>query len=305
MKTNSLKAWIIATRPYSLTGAAVPVVLGHALAWKDLHPDDTWSVMPTNRFLTIFILCLLFAGTMQIISNMINDYFDCLRGNDVKELRIGPKRACAEGWITMPAMKRAINVMCVVAAIFGMPLALFAGWEMISVGVACMLGAYLYTTHLSYKGLGDVLCLAFFGLIPICIPYYIQTGMVTLSSVCLGLSTGIVIDVMMMANNYRDIPNDIITGKKTLFVRIGEEWAQRLFYLVGPLAVLLLVPMMADGYYLTFLFPLVCFVPAHYKAYKQMKSIEDRKEMIHVLALASKNIVIYGIATTIGILLCK
>ena len=33
IKTNSVKAWILAARPMTLTGAAIPVMLGCALAY--------------------------------------------------------------------------------------------------------------------------------------------------------------------------------------------------------------------------------------------------------------------------------
>ena len=32
VKTNSIKAWLLAARPKTLTGAAIPVMLGCALA---------------------------------------------------------------------------------------------------------------------------------------------------------------------------------------------------------------------------------------------------------------------------------
>ena len=33
VKINSIKAWILAARPKTLTGAAVPVMIGTAFAW--------------------------------------------------------------------------------------------------------------------------------------------------------------------------------------------------------------------------------------------------------------------------------
>ena len=35
VKKDSLKAWLLAARPKTLTGAAVPVMIGLALAWTD------------------------------------------------------------------------------------------------------------------------------------------------------------------------------------------------------------------------------------------------------------------------------
>lgn len=41
-----------------------------------------------------------FAFLMQIDANFINDFFDYLKGSD-REDRLGPERACAQGWITL------------------------------------------------------------------------------------------------------------------------------------------------------------------------------------------------------------
>ena len=88
METNSPHAWFLAARPKTLTGAAVPVMIGIALAFPDAGTED-FRIIPA-------ILCMLFAFVMQIDANFINDYFDFKRGND-DETRLGPKRACSEG----------------------------------------------------------------------------------------------------------------------------------------------------------------------------------------------------------------
>ena len=42
MKQNSVKAWFLAARPKTLTGAAVPVMIGVSLAWVDSHLYDDY-----------------------------------------------------------------------------------------------------------------------------------------------------------------------------------------------------------------------------------------------------------------------
>lgn len=96
--TNSLKAWFLAARPKTLTGAAVPVMIGIASAISQY--GDAVRVGAA-------VLCMLFALVMQIDANFVNDYFDFMKGTD-DEKRLGPKRACAQGWITAAAMRRGL-----------------------------------------------------------------------------------------------------------------------------------------------------------------------------------------------------
>ena len=134
---NSWKAWLLAARPKTLTGAAVPVMIGLSLAWT--HVDE-YQWLPA-------ILCLLFAFIMQIDANFVNDYFDFLKGND-DETRLGPKRACAMGWVDAKVMRRAIIIVTVLACVVGLPLVLYGGLEMVLIGALCVLFCFLYT-HIS------------------------------------------------------------------------------------------------------------------------------------------------------------
>ena len=156
VSVNSAKAWLLASRPKTLTGAAVPVMIALAMAWRDLSEataQEKFSIIPA-------VLCLLFAFIMQIDANFINDYFDFKKGTD-DEFRLGPLRACAQGWVTLPAMRYAILLTTVIACLAGLPLIIYGGWAMVGIGVLCVVFCFLYTTHLSYLGLGDLLVLVF------------------------------------------------------------------------------------------------------------------------------------------------
>ena len=153
VRRNSLQAWILAARPKTLAGAITPVMIGCALAYA----DGKFSWIPA-------LICCLFAGLMQIAANFINDLFDFLKGTD-REDRLGPERACAQGWISANAMKKGIFITVALACLIGCSLLLYGGWELILVGALCVLFAFLYTTGpypLSYKGWGDVLVIVFF-----------------------------------------------------------------------------------------------------------------------------------------------
>ncbi len=294
IKTNSIKAWILAARPKTLSAAAVPVFIGMALAIKDTLGHIQW--VPA-------LLCLLFAWVMQIDSNLVNDYFDFKHGNDGED-RLGPKRACAEGWITLPAMKRGIAVTTLLGCAIGLPLILFGGWQMVIVGICCVIFCFLYTTQLSYMGMGDVLVLLFFGIVPVCCTYYLTLpeGQQTLTHEALvhAVCCGLVVDTLLVVNNYRDYDNDRKAGKRTLIVKIGKQRAEQLYFLLGFVPFIVMV---ADticpshtakstaGIAMLYLVYLVL----HGMTYRKMKRIRVGKQLNGILGMTARNILLYGI----------
>lgn len=291
--TNSAKAWMLASRPKTLTGAAVPVMIGLAFAARDLGLDD-FGGMPA-------LLCVLFAFIMQIDANFINDYFDFVRGND-DETRLGPRRACAQGWITPKAMRRAIIITTVIACCIGLPLVIYGGLEMILVGAFCVVFCFLYTTLLSYLGLGDVLVLVFFGIIPVCVTYYLQTDRFTFEVFIASLACGFVIDTLLLVNNYRDIDNDARAGKKTLIVRVGAEAGRTAYLCSGIMALVFGVVFLIEGHICAFLLPFLYLIP-HYAAYRKMVRINKGKALNMVLGDTARNMFIYGLLLSVGVLL--
>lgn len=301
VKTNSVKAWLLATRPKTLSAAAVPVMIGTAFAWRNTSEQFNW--IPA-------ILCLLFAWIMQIDSNLVNDYFDFKKGND-DETRLGPKRACSEGWITSDAMVWGILITTLLGCMTGIPLILYGGLEMVMVGIACVVFCFLYTTLFSYHGLGDILVLLFFGIIPVCCTYYvcmplhqqIPTGEVIASSIACGLA----IDALLIVNNYRDINNDRSNGKITLAVRLGASKTRRLYESIGYIAAgIMIILVFFDLYQTDKLIPTyaiyLIYIILHRQSYQEMKRINKGAKLNQVLGLTARNILVFGILSVAAIL---
>ena len=301
VKTNSVKAWLLATRPKTLSAAAVPVMIGTAFAWRNTSEQFNW--IPA-------ILCLLFAWIMQIDSNLVNDYFDFKKGND-DETRLGPKRACSEGWITSDAMVWGILITTLLGCMTGIPLILYGGLEMVMVGIACVVFCFLYTTLFSYHGLGDILVLLFFGIIPVCCTYYvcmplhqqIPTGEVIASSIACGLA----IDALLIVNNYRDIDNDRSNGKITLAVRLGESKTRRLYESIGYTAAGIMIILVffdlyqTDKFIPTYAIYLI-YIILNRQTYQEMKRINKGAKLNQVLGLTARNILVFGILSVAAIL---
>ena len=297
IKTNSMKAWLLAARPKTLSGAAVPVMIGLSLAYSDarFYVDGAFNWIAA-------ILCMLFAFAMQIDANFINDFYDFVNGTDDVETRLGPRRACAQGWVTLDAMKRAIALTTCLACVIGLPLALFGGLEMIAVGIVCVVFAFLYTTFFSYQGLGDLLVLVFFGLIPVGCTYYIQLHTMTWEVFLASLACGLVIDALLIVNNFRDRDNDRLAGKNTIIVKLGPDAGLQLYLGVGIGAIILGGTFWQHGHPLASLLPII-YLLLHLFTFLKMKHIYQGKALNLCLGETARNIFIYGLCVSLGILL--
>ena len=302
MKTNSLKAWIVAIRPYSLGNAVILILVGSALAWT----DGSFHTLPA-------VLCLAFALLMQCTANLVNDLWDFLKGADQPD-RLGPDRAFAKGFITLRAMKAGIIGFTLASAAAGIGILAWAlhhdmlawgGWELVAVGAACVLFAFLYTAGpypLAYHGWGDMLVLLFFGFVPVGCTYYVLCGGWTWQVAVVAAACGLVIDTLLMVNNYRDREQDARSGKRTLVVRLGERAGQRLYLLSGFAAAALCLGLWGDGRTWAALLPLL-YLPPHVAAWRRMIRIGRGRELNAVLGATSRNILLFGLLLTLGLLL--
>ena len=302
IKTNSIQAWIKAIRPKTLSGAAVPVMIGTAMALKNSNGSNFQAVAA--------ILCFIFAFIMQIDANLINDYFDFKRGND-NDTRLGPPRACAEGWITLTAMKSAIIFTTLFACLMGLPIIYYGGWQMVFVGICCIIFCFLYTTKLSYLGLGDILVLIFFGVIPICMTYYIvlpkEQQTITGQVFLLSLACGFIIDTLLLINNFRDRDNDVASKKFTLITRVGAKIGIKLYLLAGIIGIILVIiaftlsPTTPQRELIAIIIVSLPYLFLHYCTYKKMGEIWQGKELNIILGKTAKNMLIFGIMCSIAL----
>ena len=295
VKENSMRAWWLAARPKTLSGAAVPVVIGTALALA----DGRFAWLPA-------LVCLVFAALMQMAANFINDLFDFLKGSD-REDRLGPERACAQGWITPKAMKAGIAVTLVVACAIGCTLLLYGGIELVLIGVACVLFAFFYTTGpypLSYHGWGDPMVVLFFGLVPVGCTYYVQAGVPTVEVLVAAIACGLVIDTLLVVNNYRDREADAKSGKRTVVVRLGEPFGRYLYLSLGIVATILAEWVLVEGDKVWWIgiLPLL-YLLMHVFTWREMVRIGKGKALNSILGATSRNMLFFGLAFSLALIL--
>lgn len=212
--------WILAARPRTLPAAVAPIIAAVALAIYHGYFQPLLA-----------ILALLCALGLQIMVNLANDLFDAERGVDGAD-RLGPTRVTQSGLISPTNMRRALWVTLLFCLLTGLPLIIAGGWPLTLAGMASILAALAYSAGpwpLANHGLGEVAVLIFFGLVAVIGCYWLQTAHWHIASVWVGLMVGLPCCAILMVNNIRDIDTDQRSGKRTLAVRLGRTWANRLY----------------------------------------------------------------------------
>ena len=210
---RQLKIWLecfrLRTLPVSLSGVIIAIGLAK---W---HHRFQW---------TPALLCIAFALLAQIVSNMANEYFDYLKGTD-KPGRVGPRRGVTEGDIKPTTLRNATFGLLILAGVVGCCLIPYGGWWLLPAGIVIALAALAYSAGpypLSYHGLGELMVFIFFGVVPVNLTYYVMAlrfdPLVLLFSITIGLMG---VNVLLV-NNYRDVEDDRIAGKKTQTVMRGR-----------------------------------------------------------------------------------
>ncbi|MBR4583423.1 MAG: 1,4-dihydroxy-2-naphthoate octaprenyltransferase [Bacteroidales bacterium] len=220
---QKIKLWFGVCRPYSLFISASPVLAG-------------LLVMGNVPNILVAVATLLCAMSLQVFSNLVNDYYDFVRGCD-KAGRSGPQRPLAEGIVNERQMRTACIVALSVALLLGAYLVWVGGWVILLVGVLSALFAWLYTAtrfSLAYLGIADIVCFLFYGPVASAGTVYLQVAEFSLAAFYAGCACGCIAVCVLASNNIRDIEDDRAVGKRTFPVRFG-----RIAALVGVATILL------------------------------------------------------------------
>lgn len=230
-----IKSWIEAMRLRTLPVSVAGVIAGTGCAIM----LGSFKVVPA-------LTCLSFAILAQIASNFGNEYYDFKNGIDRKG-RAGFRRGVTEGEIAPQSMKTATFAVLALAAAVGCTMLLYGPWWLILVGVMIMIFALAYSTGpypLSHHGLGDLAVVIFFGIIPVTLTCFLQTGVwegmgiTTPTSVAVGLLAANV----LIVNNYRDMEDDAAVGKRTTVVIFGRKFMSIVYLLFGITGMAVMIP---------------------------------------------------------------
>lgn len=282
--------WVEGARPRTLPAALAPVLVGTgAAALVD-------AVRPLHA-----LLALVVALALQVGVNYANDYSDGVRGTDTD--RVGPLRLVGSGTASPAAVRAAAIASIGVALLAGGVLALLTTLWLVPLGVVLVAAAWGYTGGASpygYRGLGEVSVFVFFGLVAVTGTTYVQAERVTALSVLGGISCGALACAILVANNLRDIPTDVVADKRTLAVRLGDARTRTLYAgLLLSAAVVTVAATAATPWALVGLLA----APLARDPLQRVRQGATGRDLIPVLVGTGKLQLAYAVLLTVGLLL--
>jgi 1,4-dihydroxy-2-naphthoate octaprenyltransferase len=286
---KKIKPWLSAMRLRTLPLSVSGIILGTCFAYYNGH--FSWWV------LTFAILTTI---SLQILSNLANDYGDGVKGTDNDD-RVGPERAIQSGEISPEEMLEAIKLNIIIVIIFTLALVWIAFGPVnflyillfVFLGGTSVYAALNYTmgdSPYGYRALGDVFVFIFFGLLSTIGSYVLYMHIIDHVVVLPALALGLLSVGVLNLNNMRDINSDENAGKITLAVKLGLIRAKlyHYFLVIGAMSIAVIFSLLYYVEPYNFMY-LLAFIPLiiHIKKIKLATHPNDFDSQLKVLALST------------------
>lgn len=287
------RVWWTATRPRTLSISATPVLVGSTLAWAE-GGAPAWLPM---------LAALCCAVLIQVGTNLHNDAADYERGTDQPD-RIGPLRVTAAGWASPAEVRRAAMVSFVLAFALGIYLVTIGGWPILAAGLASLVAGWSYSggRHpISHTPLGELFVLVFFGLVAVAGSHWLQLGHGSLKTLLAGMVVGMPAAAVLLVNNYRDLEDDVRSGRRTLAALLGRERSRGVYaaLMLLPYAVILMLALLGlPGALLGFL-----ALPFSISLIRRLRRTAPGPRLNLMLAGTAQAGFVLGLLLSIGVLL--
>jgi 1,4-dihydroxy-2-naphthoate octaprenyltransferase len=209
-----------ALRAPFFTATVVPILLGTAMAWHDgsLH----WFY---------FLLTLVGGLGAHAGTNVINDYFDHVYGNDEANLSPTPfsggSRVIQDGLMSPRKVLAIALTAYAITIVVGLVLAVLRGWPLLLIGAIGIAISFFYSFRVAYwgHGLGELFVGLGFGPAMVLGAYYVQTQSFSWPALWASIPVALLIAAVLYINEFPDYPADGAVDKETLVVVLGRERA--------------------------------------------------------------------------------
>jgi 1,4-dihydroxy-2-naphthoate octaprenyltransferase len=291
---SALRVWLMASRPRTLPAAIAPVLVGTALAIS----EDQFRPLA-------FAAALIGSVSIQIGTNLANDYSDARRGADTED-RLGPVRVTAGGLMPPRSVLIGTYVAFAIAVAGGIYLSVVVGPEMLVVGAVSIVAGVLYTggpRPYGYAGLGELFVFLFFGLVAVAGSYYVQAERLTGEALALSVPVGLLAAAVLVVNNVRDLDTDRRAGKRTLAVKLGRQRARLLFAAMVVVSYLVALAIPLFGGLSWWVALTLVSLPLAPPLVRTVTTRTDGPALNGALAATGRLLAAYSLALAIGVLL--
>lgn len=214
---NIYRNWFLASRPWSFAMTAISISVGGALSATDGH--FSW---------TLYLITLLGTILLHAATNLINDYYDVKTGVDTIEASTAQYRPhpLVEGKLDAEQVRIAAYILYMASILIGIYLAFTRGWELLWIG---MIGAFASLTYTApplkykYSALGEISVFLMWGPLMVAGSYFVQHQVLNPNAFWISLPFGILVALVLLANNIRDITHDSDKGILTLAIVLGRN----------------------------------------------------------------------------------
>jgi 1,4-dihydroxy-2-naphthoate octaprenyltransferase len=220
---------------------AISVSVGSALAAID--GDFSWK---------IYLTALLATTLLHAATNLINDYYDVKSGVDSPDVSTAQYRPhpLVEGKLQAEHIRNAACLLYGFSSLIGVLLAATRGWALLWIGLIGAFASLTYTApplKYKYKALGEFSVFLMWGPLMVTGSYFVQHQTFSMNAFWISLPFGVLVALVLLANNIRDIDHDHAKGILTLAIVLGQRKGILLYGTLVMLAYLGIVLMSIFG----------------------------------------------------------
>lgn len=240
MTKRTLKDWILATRPWSLTASAMPILITLAYLFclqNRLGEEVNWVA----GWLTLPMMLLMHAG-----GNLVSDYSDHIKRIDLPGSLNGVNHIYS-GKFKAKEIRNFGLTLLAIGALTGIGVVALSTVEVLWIG-ACGILLSLGYPRMKAHALGDINILLCFAVLPAIGVSMVATSCYHPETVLLSLTYGLQTVAILHANNTRDIRNDRRAQLQTLAGWIGGRASQYVYLLEIIVPYILLSVLVAIGH---------------------------------------------------------
>lgn len=171
------------------------------------------------------ILALVGISMAHLATNLFDDYIDYKTlSKDESFMQNTVKTKCAyikEGKATLNQLLRVVIIYCSIACLIGLYLTFKCGW---GVALLAFIGGIITLTYakLSSNGLSELAVGVAFGPLLFEGVYYVMCGSFSLKVLILSIAVVVFTIGLLYIHNLLDYDGDVLSGKKTLCIRMGS-----------------------------------------------------------------------------------